>query len=318
MLSYLGRRLILMIPTLIIVTFFVFLLLFLSPGDPVLLLVPADQANQLSAEDLDRLRGELGLDRPFVVQYLDWLGRAVTGDLGRSLHQRRPVTELLANRFPVTLELAILSVLVATLIAIPIGVLTAIRPGSIGDAIGNILALFGASAPNFWVALLLIVLFAVILGWLPAGGFTRFSDDPVEHIRRMVLPVLTLSTSLMAITMRLTRSSMLEVLNAQYIRTARSKGLPDHRTYFVHALKNALIPVITTVGLQVGTVLGGTVAIELIFSFPGMGKLMLDAIYARDFPIVQGGVLYITLSFLVINLLVDLIYAAVDPRIRLS
>lgn len=318
MLRYIGRRIILMIPTLLIVTFLVFLLLFLSPGDPVLLLVPADEANQLTEEDLDRLRTEMGLDRPIMIQYADWLLNVVQGDLGRSIHQGRPVTELISSRFPVTLELAILSVVVATVVAVPIGVYTAVRPGGIGDAIGNIFALMGASAPAFWVALLLIVLFAVILDWLPAGGFTRLSEDPVAHVERMILPVLTLSAALMAVTMRLTRSSMLEVLNENYIRSARSKGLSDRRVIFLHALKNALIPVITTVGIQIGRILGGTVAIELIFSFPGMGKLMLDAIYARDFPIVQGGVLLITLSFLVINLIVDLTYAYIDPRIRYS
>ncbi|MCA9916229.1 MAG: ABC transporter permease, partial [Anaerolineae bacterium] len=258
-----------MIPTLIIVTFLVFLLLFLSPGDPVLMLVPADEATQLTQEDLDRIRSEMGLDRPIIVQYADWLGHVLQGDLGRSVHQKRPVTELLGSRFPVTLELALLSVLVATTVAIPIGVYVALRPGSIGDFIGNVITLFGASAPNFWTALLLIVIFSVQLDLLPAGGFTRISDDLGKHVERMILPVVTLSMSLMAVTMRLTRSSMLEGLNENYVRSARSKGLPERRVVFVHALKNALIPVITTVGLQIGTILGGTVAIELIFSFPG-------------------------------------------------
>ena len=190
------------------------------------------------------------------------------------------------------------------------------RPGSIGDFIGNIVALMGVSAPNFWVALLLIILFAVQLRWLPAGGFVRISQNPVEHIERMILPVITLSTALMAVTMRLTRSSMLEVLNEDYVRTARSKGLAQPRIVFVHALKNALIPVVTTVGIQIGRILGGTIVIEIIFSFPGMGKLLLDAIFGRDFPIVQGSVLLITLAFMGINLFVDLTYAVIDPRIR--
>lgn len=316
MLRYISRRMILMIPTLLLVTFLVFLLLFISPGDPVLMLVPADQATQLSPEQLEALRTDLGLNRPIFIQYGDWLLKAITGDLGRSIHQRQPVTTLLSVRFPVTLELALLSVAVATVVAIPIGVWAALRPGSLGDTIGNIIALFGASAPNFWTALLLIVIFSVQLKLLPAGGFVRLSDDPLRHIERMILPVLTLSFSLMASTMRLTRSSMLEVLHENYIRTAYAKGLSPRRTVMLHALKNALIPVITSIGLQIGTILGGTVAIELIFSFPGMGKLMLDAIYARDFPIVQGGVLLITLAYLFINLAVDLAYAAIDPRIR--
>jgi peptide/nickel transport system permease protein len=318
MFHYLSRRILLMIPTLIIVTFLVYLLLFLSPGDPVLMLVPADEVNQLSAEDLDRLRSELGLDRPIYVQYADWLSHVVQGDLGRSIFLRRPVGELLAARYPVTLELALLSVFTATLVAIPIGIYTAVRPGGIGDFVGNIIALMGVSAPNFWVALLLIVIFSVQLDWLPAGGFVRISKDPFQHMERMILPVVTLSTSLMAVTMRLTRSSMLEVLNENYIRSARSKGLSEHRVIFIHALKNALIPIVTTVGLQIGRILGGTVAIELIFSFPGMGKLLLDAIFARDFPVVQGAVLLITLSFMVINLIVDITYAFIDPRIRFS
>ena len=316
MFRYLLRRILLMLPTLVIVTFLVFLLLFLSPGDPVLLLVPIDEVGQMTDEEMDQLRHKLGLDRPIYVQYADWLTNVLRGDLGRSIHQRRPVSELLATRFPVTLELALLSVLTATVVAVPIGIYTAVRPGSIGDFVGNIVALMGVSAPNFWVALLLIVLFAVHLGWLPAGGFTRITEDPVKHIERMILPVITLSTALMAVTMRLTRSSMLEVLNEDYVRTARSKGLAQRRIVFVHALKNALIPVVTAVGIQIGRILGGTIVIEIIFSFPGMGKLLLDAIFGRDFPVVQGSVLLITLTFMGINLFVDLTYAVIDPRIR--
>ncbi len=313
---YLIRRIILMAPTILIVTFLVFLLLFLSPGDPVLMLVPIDEIAGMTDEEMDRLRHKLGLDRPIYVQYADWLFHVFQGDLGRSIHMRRPVVDLLAARFPVTLELALLSVLVASIIAIPIGVYAAVKPGSVGDFVGNIIALIGVSAPNFWVALILIVVFAVHLRWLPAGGFARISDDPVRHIERMILPVITLSTALMAVTMRLTRSSMLEVLNEDYVRTARSKGLGQRRIVFVHALKNALIPVVTTIGLQIGRILGGTIVIEIIFSFPGMGKLMLDAIFGRDFPIVQGSVLLITFAFMGINLVVDLIYAFIDPRIR--
>ena len=313
---YLIRRIFLMAPTILIVTFLVFLLLFLSPGDPVLMLVPIDELGQMTDEDMDRMRLKLGLDRPIYVQYADWLGHVFQGDLGRSIHMRRPVVDLLTARFPVTLELALLSVLVASVVAIPIGIYTAVKPGSVGDFVGNIVALIGVSAPNFWVALILIVVFAVHLRWLPAGGFARITDDPVRHIERMILPVITLSTALMAVTMRLTRSSMLEVLNEDYVRTARSKGLGQRRIVFVHALKNALIPVVTTVGLQIGRILGGTIVIEVIFSFPGMGKLMLDAIFARDFPIVQGSVLLITLAYMGINLVVDLTYAVIDPRIR--
>ncbi|MCY4071287.1 MAG: ABC transporter permease [Chloroflexi bacterium] len=313
---YLIRRILLMAPTLLIVTFLVFILLFLSPGDPVLMLVPIDEVAQMTDEEMDQLRRKLGLDRPIYVQYADWLFDVLRGDLGRSIHQRRPVLDLLAARFPVTLELALLSVFLASTVAIPIGIYTAVRPGGIGDFLGNIVALMGVSAPNFWVALLLIVVFAVHLKWLPAGGFVRMSDDPVRHVERMILPVITLSTALMAVTMRLTRSSMLEVLNEDYVRTARSKGLGQRRIVFVHALKNALIPVVTTVGLQIGRILGGTIVIEIIFSFPGMGKLLLDAIFGRDFPVVQGSVLLITVAFMSINLLVDLTYASIDPRIR--
>ena len=315
---YVLRRLFLMLPTIVIVTFLVFLLLFLSPGDPILALVPIEEVNQLTDEEMDRLRHKLGLDRPIPAQYADWLVNALRGDLGRSIHQRRPVIDLLAARFPVTLELALLSVLAASTVAIPIGIYTAVKPGSVGDFVGNFVALMGVSAPNFWVALILIVVFAVHLRWLPAGGFVRITDDPVAHVQRMILPVVTLGTALMAVTMRLTRSSMLETLNEDYIRTARGKGLPQRRIVYIHALKNALIPVVTTVGMQIGRILGGTVAIELIFSFPGMGKLMLDAIFARDFPIVQGSVLLITFAFMGVNLVVDLLYAYIDPRIRFA
>lgn len=314
--AYLIRRVVLMAPTLIIVTFLVFLLLYLSPGDPVLLLVPIEEIGDMTDAEMDRLRRDLGLDRPVYVQYADWLLDVLRGDLGRSIHMRRPVLDLLSARFPVTLELALLSVFLASAVAIPIGMYTAVKPGGLGDFVGNIAALMGVSAPNFWVALILIVVFAVQLRWLPAGGFVRIADDPIAHVQRMILPVVTLSTALMAVTMRLTRSSMLEALNEDYVRTAHSKGLGQRRIVLAHALKNALIPVVTVIGLQIGRILGGTVAIEIIFSFPGMGKLLLDAIFARDFPIVQGAVLLITLAFMAINLAVDLTYAWIDPRIR--
>ena len=317
MFRYLLRRILLMAPTLVIVTFLVFLLLFLSPGDPILLLVPIDEVGQMTDEEMDQLRHKLGLDRPIYVQYADWLSNVLRGDLGRSIHQRRAVSDLLAARFPVTLELALLSVLTATVVAVPIGIYTAVRPGSIGDFVGNIVALMGVSAPNFWVALLLHdrIVRCICAG---AGRWIHCESlkIPSKHIERMILPVITLSTALMAVTMRLTRSSMLEVLNEDYVRTARSKGLAQRRIVFVHALKNALIPVVTTVGIQIGRILGGTIVIEIIFSFPGMGKLLLDAIFGRDFPVVQGSVLLITLTFMGINLFVDLTYAVIDPRIR--
>jgi len=318
MTQYIIRRLLATIPVLLIVTFIVFTLMFLAPGDPIYLLVDVEQTDGLNEEQLNNLRHELGLDRPLIVQYGDWLFNALQGDLGTSIRGSRQVSDMLKSAFPVSMELALLSIIISLVIAIPVGVYAALKPNSWGDLFGTSLAIGGISAPNFWVALLLIYLFSVKLGWLPSNGFTRFSVDARDNLLKMVLPVVTLGIALMASVMRMTRSGMLEVMHQDYIRTARAKGALERRVIFNHAFRNAMLPVLTIIGLQFGALLGGAVVIEQIFSLPGMGRLGLDAIFIRDFPVVQGVVLVITLSYLLVNLLVDLLYGVLDPRIRIS
>lgn len=318
MTQYIIRRLLAMIPVLLIVTFIVFVLMFLAPGDPIYLLVDVEQTEGLTDEQLDTLRHELGLDRSIIVQYGDWLWHALQGDLGTSIRGSRQVSDMVKSAFPVSMELTILSMVFSLVVAIPIGIYASLRPNSLGDLIGSGLSIAGISAPNFWVALLLILLFAVKLRWLPSNGFTRISEDVGENLRFMILPAVTLGAALMASVMRMTRSGMLEVMYQDYIRTARAKGAEERRVIFGHAFRNAMLPVLTIVGLQFGALLGGAVVIEQIFSLPGMGRLGLDAIFIRDFPVVQGVVLVITLSFLLVNLAVDLLYAILDPRIRVS
>jgi peptide/nickel transport system permease protein len=318
MIQYIIRRLLATIPVLLIVTFIVFTLMFLAPGDPIFLLVDVEQTEGLTEEQLDALRHELGLDRPLIVQYGDWLLNALQGDLGTSIRGSRQVSDMLKSAFTVSMELTLLAMAAALIIAIPVGIYAALKPNSLGDLFGTSLAIGGISAPNFWVALLLIYFFSVKLGLLPSNGFTRISEDVGDNLRKMVLPVVTLGIALMASVMRMTRSGMLEVMHQDYIRTARAKGAQERRVIFVHAFRNAMLPVLTIIGLQFGALLGGAVVIEQIFSLPGMGRLGLDAIFIRDFPVVQGVVLVITLSYLLVNLAVDLLYGVLDPRIRIS
>ncbi|MCB0044059.1 MAG: ABC transporter permease [Caldilineaceae bacterium] len=318
MIQYIIRRLLATIPVLLIVTFIVFTLMFMAPGDPIYLLVDVEQTDGLTEVQMDALRHELGLDRPLIVQYGDWLWHALQGDLGTSIRGGRQVSDMLKSAFPVSMELALLSIVFALVIAIPIGIYAALKPNSFGDLLGTSLAIGGISAPNFWVALLLVYLFAVKLSLLPSSGFVRFSEDIPANLERMVLPVITLGIGLMASVMRMTRSGMLEVMHQDYIRTARAKGAKEGRVVFKHAFRNAMLPVLTIIGLQFGALLGGAVVIEQIFSLPGMGRLGLDAIFIRDFPVVQGVVLVITLSYLTVNLVVDLLYGLLDPRIRVS
>lgn len=252
MTQYIVRRLLATIPVILIVTFIVFVLMFLAPGDPIFLLADVEQTQGMTEEQLDVLRHELGLDRPLIVQYGDWLFDALRGDLGTSIRGGRQVVDMLKSAFTVSMELTLLAMAFALIIAIPVGVYAALRPNSLGDLFGTTLAIGGISAPNFWVALLLIYFFAVKLGWLPSNGFTRFSEDAGENLRKMVLPVITLGIALMASVMRMTRSGMLEVMHQDYIRTARAKGAKERRVIFAHAFRNAMLPVLTIIGLQFG------------------------------------------------------------------
>jgi peptide/nickel transport system permease protein len=305
MIKYVLRRVLFLIPVLFGVTFIVFTLMYITPGDPAKLIL----GEQASTENIMALRQEMGLDQPYLVQYGTYVKNAILHqDIGRSYVTNRPVMQEILGVFPATFQLAISAMLVAILIGIPVGIISAIKQYSIFDTISMLIALLGVSMPVFWLGLLLIILFTVKLGWLPASGFTS--------VKHMIMPAVALGAMTAAIVTRMTRSSMLEVIRQDYIRTARAKGQSESVVVLKHALGNALIPIITVVGLQFGHLLGGAVLTESIFSIPGVGRLMVDSIKMRDFPVVQGGVLFIALSFSLINLLVDLLYAYVDPRIR--
>ncbi|WP_129600376.1 nickel ABC transporter permease [Anaerophilus nitritogenes] len=303
--KYIFRRLLMLIPVIIGVTFIIFTMMYFTPGDPAKIMLGESAPHT----EVAKLREELGLNDPFFVQFGRYVKNAVIHqDIGRSYATKRPVLEMIITRFPSTLKLAALGVLVAVLIGIPTGIISATKQYSLFDNIAMVIALLGVSMPNFWQGLMGILIFSVYLGWLPSSGF----NTPAHWI----LPALTIGTSTAAIITRMTRSSMLEVIRQDYIRTARSKGQVESKVIIRHALKNALIPIITVVGLQFGYLLGGAVLTESIFAVPGVGRLMVDSIKARDFPVVQGGVLFIAITFSFVNLIVDILYAFVDPRIR--
>jgi len=303
--KYILRRLLMLIPVILGVTFIIFTMMYFTPGDPARIML-----GEAAAEaDVIRLRAELGLDDPFLVQFGRYVKDAVVHqDIGRSYTTKRPVLELIMTRFPSTLNLAALGIMVAVIIGIPTGIISATKQYSLFDNVAMVVALLGVSMPNFWQGLMMILVFSVYLGWLPSSGF----NTPAH----MVLPALTIGTSTAAIITRMTRSSMLEVIRQDYIRTARAKGQVESKVINRHALKNALIPIITVIGLQFGYLLGGAVLTESIFAVPGVGRLMVDSIRSRDFPVVQGGVLFIAVTFSFVNLIVDILYAFVDPRIR--
>lgn len=305
LIKYILRRIAFLIPVIIGVTFIVFSLMYITPGDPAKIIL-GESAPQSAVNEL---RDQMGLNKPFLVQYGNYLGKLVLHqDIGTSYVTKRPVIKEIGDCFPATLKLAALSMLFAILIGIPIGIISAVKQYSIFDNISMIFALIGISMPVFWLGLLLILLFAVKLHWLPASGF--------DSIKYMILPAISLGAQSVAIITRMTRSSMLEVIRQDFIRTVRAKGQKESKVVLRHALGNALIPIITIVGLQFGGLLGGAVLTESIFSIPGVGRLMVQSIQMRDFPVVQGGVLLIAIAFSIVNLLVDLLYAYVDPRIK--
>ena len=310
--AYLIRRLATMVPVLVVVSVVVFSIIHLTPGDPVAIMLREDADPAAAAA----LRKVLGLDRPLPIQYLTWVGRAARGELGRSIRTNQPVAEAILERLPVTLSLAGASTLLALAVALPAGILSAVRRNSVADVTGTLAALSGISMPNFWLATLLILLFSVKLGWLPPLGYVSPAKDFWAGLRSLILPSITLGTAMTAVVMRMTRSSLLEVLQLDFVRTARAKGLGGTVVLLRHALRNALIPVVTVVGLQAGALLGGAIITETIFALPGVGRLLVDAIFQRDFPIVQGVVLLLAVNFLLVNLLVDIAYGYLDPRIR--
>lgn len=304
MLQYTIYRILQIIPTVIGVSLLVFFLIWLIPGDPAQLLAP----EEASAEDIADIRRSLGLDRPLIVQYGDWIWGVARGDWGISLFRRRAVLPELLARLPATLELALASMALSLIVAVPAGVISAVKQNTVWDNIARVGSLLGLSMPNFWVGIMLILLVAYHLRWLPASGRGTWLH--------MILPAVTLGTSMMAEVMRVTRSTMLEVIRQDYIRTARAKGLVENAVTYKHALRNALISVVTVVGLQLGFRLGGTVIIEQVFAYPGVGRLAYQSMLQRDIPLVMGTLLMFALLFLLINVLVDLIYAWLDPRIH--
>jgi len=304
--SFAAKRLLLLIPTILGVVTLVFLLRPLIPGDPIDYMLGE---NALAA-DRAALRAQYGLDRSIPEQYLLFLGNLVKGDLGRSIHARRPVFDMILERYPATLLLAAAAMIVALLVALPAGLAAAVKKDTWIDNLSMFGALLGISLPNFWLGPLLILLFSIQLGWLPVSGL----DGPLS----LILPAVTLGTAMAAILTRMTRSSLLEVIREDYVTTARAKGLSERRVILKHAFKNAVIPILTLVGLQFGGLLAGSIITETIFSWPGLGSLMITAIYSRDFPLLQGAVMTISLSYVLINLLTDLLYGLADPRIRLG
>jgi peptide/nickel transport system permease protein len=311
---YLARRLLLLVPVLAGVSVIIFMVLHLSPGDPVEIML----GSQATQEDRLRLRADLGLDQPLPVQYVRWLGHVVRGDLGRSLWMRRPVLGEVLLRFKATLILAGSALLLSTTIGLALGVASATRPNSLVDRLSAMASLFGASMPSFWLGIVLMVVFALQLGWLPASGMYApyGGGDLRDLLAHLLLPAVTLAAASVTIIARLTRATLLEVLGQDYIRTARAKGVRERAVVLRHGLENALIPIVTVIGVQAGYLLGGAVLTETVFAWPGVGTLMVQGILARDFPLVQGCVLVVALSFVLINLAVDLLYAWLDPRIH--
>ncbi len=314
MFSFLLQRLALALFSLFGVMLLVFLMVRLVPGDVVTNLVGLDSsATPAQREELRRL---FGLDLPIHVQFGQWFGGLLQGNLGSSLRTDRPVLTDLALRLPVTLQLTVFALLIALIIAVPLGVAAAQNRGKTIDTIASLLALLGIAAPSFWIAILFVLVFSLQLRWFPPSGYTLFSEDPIGNLKSMFLPSLALGFSLAAATMRIVRSSLLEVLLLDYIRTAKAKGLAARAVVYQHAFRNALIPVVTVIGLQVGNLLGGTVIIEQIFGLPGIGRFALEGINLRDYPVVQGAVLVVAAGFVLVNVLVDVMYALIDPRVR--
>ena len=312
MLAFLTRRALIAIPTVILISMLVFGLQKLLPGDPVLAMAGEDR----NPEILEFLREKYRLNDPIHIQYFHWIGNALQGDLGISLRTRQPVLELIGEKVPVTLQLAIMALIIALLIGIPAGIISAYRKGSWVDWLANIVALSGLSVPNFWLGIMLILLVSVKLGWLPASGYRSLADDPLQSIRTMLMPAFVLGTGLAATLMRHTRSAMLGVLKSDYVRTARAKGLSERVVVLKHALRNALVPIVTVATILFGELLGGAVLTEQIFTIPGFGKLVVDAVFNRDYAVVQGIVLCTAVAFIAMNILADAAYRVLNPRMR--
>ncbi len=334
MLQFIGRRLVALVPVLLGVTFVAFYAMYLTPGDPALLIL----GERATPQRLESLRRELGLDKPFLVQYGVFLGRLVRGDLGRSTQTNNPVVEDVLQRFPATIELTLAAMFVACAVGITAGVVSAVKQYSAVDYAAMVGSLVGVSMPIFWLGFVLMIVFSLRLDWLPLSGrfdvslyFPRVTNFVLidslldgnreafaSGVKHLILPAVTLSTVPMAIIARMTRSSMLEVMRQDFVRTARAKGVAGWTIVVKHALRNAFIPVLTVIGLQFGLLLGGAILTETVFAWPGLGRLTVEAIYTRDYPLIRGCVIAVATTFVLINLLVDLLYAVIDPRIRVG
>ena len=312
MTRYLLRRVLQAVVVLLGVSIIVFAILHLIPGDPVRVALGTRYDPDLA----QAMRERAGLDRPLVVQYVTWLGNALTGDLGISFRSGRPVTEIILARLPATMTLAFAALVVALAIALPLGILSAVRSGRAADYVATFFSQLGISIPDFWMGIMLILLFSLVLGWLPPSGYVPLTEDPVGWAQRIVMPAVTIGVVSGSVLTRFTRSAVLEALSQDYTRTARAKGLRERVVINRHVLKNALIPVVTVTGLQLAFLLGGVIVVEIVFALPGLGNLTLVAIRARDYTVLQGAVLLFAFFFLLINLVVDLLYAWLDPRIK--
>ena len=312
MTAYVLRRLLGVIPVLALVALGSFLLIHLVPGDAAVIML----GNEATPAQLEMLRTQLGLDRSLPAQFILWLGHALRGNLGESFFLGRPVSRALLERLPATMQLAVLSLVFSLLIGIPAGLLAAVRQNTWWDQIVMATAIGGISVPSFWLGLALILVFSVQLGWLPSGGYTPLWEDVGLGLRTLILPAVSLGSMQAALIARMTRSSMLEVLRQDYVRTAKAKGIHDWSVIVKHALKNAMIPVITTIGTAFGVLLGGAVIVEIVFTYPGMGRLVVLAVQRRDYPLVQGALLLTSVIYVVVNLAVDLLYCVFDPRIK--
>jgi peptide/nickel transport system permease protein len=312
MLAFLARRLAQLVPTLFFVSVIIFSLQQLLPGDPALVMAGEERDPVV----LEQIRRQYRLDQPLPAQYLHWVGNAITGDLGESMRIKRPVAELVREKLPVTLQLAVMAFVIALLIGIPAGIVAAVKKDTGWDIAANLFALWGLSTPNFWLGILMIFLFSVQLGWLPASGFVSPTEDLWRSLATTLMPAFVLGNAIAAVLMRHMRSAMLQAMSADYVRTARAKGLRENAVVLKHALRNALTPVITLGALEFGTLLSGAVLTEQIFSIPGFGKLVVDAVFNRDYAVVQGVVLVTATTYIVLNLLADVAYVLANPRLR--
>jgi peptide/nickel transport system permease protein len=307
-----ARRLLIAVPMLFGMSIVVFLILRLAPGDPVRAIL----GTQATPELVRSMRTDLGLDDPIYAQYTSWLGGILTGDFGTDFRTSDSIGSMLVDRLPVTLELAAMSLLIAVVVAIPLGTLAAVRRGRATDRVAQTSSMLGVSVPDFWLGIMLVLVFSLTFGMLPSSGYVPFREDPVENLRHLILPAVSLAAGLAAVLIRLTRSAMVEALQQDYVRFCRMKGVPERSIVVKHALRNAAVPIVTVIGMQAGYLLGGAIVIEQIFSLPGVGRLVLDSVLQRNYPVVQSSVLVIGLMFIVSNLLADVLYAVINPRLR--